>query len=94
MSKRFARVDNNQKEIVNELRKKGYSVKHVHEIKGFVDIVVGHKGYNFLFEIKTDRKKKLTEKEKEFADNWEGQHNIICSAKDAIDFIKAYLNSF
>lgn len=59
MSKHFARVDINQPEIVGRLRKLGYAVHHVHEIKNFVDIVVGHKGVNYLFEIKTDIKKKL-----------------------------------
>ena len=92
MSKKFAKVDVNQPEIVKELRSKGYSVKHVHEVKNFVDIVVGHKGKNYLFEIKQDKSKKLTPGESKFFESWSGQKDIIYCAQDAIDIIN--LNSF
>lgn len=88
MSKHFARVDSNQPQIVKELRKQGYSVQHVHELKNFVDIIVGFNGRNYLFEIKTDDKKKLTEGETIFFNNWTGQTNIICCSEDAINIIK------
>lgn len=87
MSKYFAKVDLNQPEIVKELREKNYTVTHVHELKNFVDIIVGHKGINYLFEIKTNKSKKLTPGEKVFFENWNGQANIIYCAQDAIDII-------
>jgi len=49
-----AKVDANQKQIVNALRKCGYSVLHLHTLgKGAPDIVVGVSGMNYLFEIKS-----------------------------------------
>lgn len=88
MSKRFSKVDSNQPQIVKELRKKGYTVKHLHELKNFVDIIVGHKGENYLFEIKPDKSKKLTEGEQKFFDEWTGQRAIIYCAQDAVDIIE------
>lgn len=92
MSKRFAKVDKNQPEIVKELRSRGYTVKHVHELKNFVDIVVGHKGYNFLFEIKQDKTKKLTPGESKFFEEWTGQKDLIYCAEDAIKIIEKTIN--
>ena len=91
MSKHFAKVDKNQPEIVKELRKKGYTVQHTHEVRGFIDIIVGHEGKNYLFEIKQTAKHKLTEKETEFFNKWTGQVDIICSAQDAINIIEKSL---
>ena len=88
MSKRFSKVDGNQPEIVKELRKKGYTVNHLHELKNFVDIIVGNKGVNYLFEIKPDISKKLTQGEQKFFDSWTGQTDIIYCAQDAIDIIE------
>ena len=88
MSKRFAKVDINQPEIVKKLRENGYSVQHSHELRGFIDIIVGHNGRNYLFEIKQSPKHKLTEKETAFFSSWTGQVNIICSADDAINIIE------
>jgi len=88
MSKRFSKVDSNQPQIVKELREKGYTVNHLHELKNFVDIIVGHKGVNYLFEIKPDRSKKLTLGEQKFFDTWTGQRAIIYCSQDAIDIIE------
>jgi len=88
MSKKFARIDENQPQIVKELRAKGYTVKHVHEVKNFVDIIVGHNNLNYLFEIKTDISKKLTEGESKFFNEWTGQKDVIYCSQDAIDIIE------
>jgi Holliday junction resolvase len=87
-----ARVDSNQKEIVAALRKCGYSVYCTHTVgKGFPDLVIGAKNRNFLFEVKDGKKtksqKKLTEKENDFFQSWNGQVSIIESVEDALHII-------
>jgi Holliday junction resolvase len=88
-----ARVDDNQKKIVEQLRRCGYSVYCTHAVgKGFPDIVVGAANRNYLFEIKDEKKtasqKKLTEHEEKFFQTWSGQVSIIESAEDALLIIK------
>lgn len=75
---RAKRVDDNQKEIVMQLRQLGLSVRHLHMVgDGLPDIIVGHRKLNFLIEIKDHKKrnsqKKLTPDEQEFFDTWKGQ---------------------
>lgn len=77
-------VDLNQKEIVDELRQRGYAV----EVIGHpVDILVSgrtRKAYNFLFEIKRPGQKPRTAKQIEFLAMWPGQVRVIETAEDAI----------
>ena len=81
------RADTNQAAIVLELRKLGYSVQHLHTVGGGCpDIVVGHDGKNYLFEIKT-RGGKLTQDEAIFFDVWRGQVNVIYRVEDALDIM-------
>lgn len=75
---RAKRVDENQKEIVRQLRQLGVTVRHLHMVgDGLPDIIVGHRKQNFLIEIKDHKKKKsakkLTDDEQEFFDTWKGQ---------------------
>jgi Holliday junction resolvase len=66
------------------LRKLGYSVQHLHTVGGGCpDIVVGHEGKNYLFEIKT-RGGKLTQDEAIFFEVWRGQVNVIYRVEDAL----------
>ena len=81
------RTDNNHREIIIELRSHGFSVFDTHNIPKFVDCVVGYNGYNFMFEIKQDHKKKLTPDEQKLKDTWTGQYDVITSAKEAITII-------
>ena len=88
------RVDANQKKIVDELRKFGFLVQHLHEVgKGCRDILVGYKGTNFLFEIKDPdkppSKRRLTKDEETWHYTWLrcGQVDIIYSAQGAIDIM-------
>jgi Holliday junction resolvase len=74
---RAKRIDANQNEIVNQLRKIGASVFITSMVgKGFPDIVVGLRGINFLIELKDSSKpnsaKKLTADEQAFFDTWQG----------------------
>ena len=89
---RACKVDDNQPEIVRQLRKlKGISVKHTHVIKGFCDLCIGYDGNNYLFEIKDPEKpfskRKLTDKEKEFHDAWTGQIDTIYYVCEILDII-------
>ena len=78
------RADENQAAIVLALRKLGYSVQHLHTVGGGCpDIVVGHEGRNWLFEIKT-RGGKLTQDEAIFFEVWRGQVNVIYTVDDAL----------
>jgi len=82
----FDRVDNNQKEIVGFLRRIGCTVVVTSSVKGFVDIVVGLKGVNYLFEIKS-KSGKLTEKQKELHDSWRGSIHIVRSIEDCAEVL-------
>ena len=85
---RAARVDANQKRIVEGLRKMGCSVLVVSQLKKCFDVLVGWKGENFAFEIKDGNKpkskRKLTNGEREFFDSWRGQVSVVESLEDAI----------
>lgn len=86
------RVDANQAEIVEALRAVGCSVAITSDLgKGFVDIVVGRAGANFLMEIKDGRKskskRKLTPAEREFHQAWRGQVCVVKSVDDALRIV-------
>ncbi len=73
MRKYAHKIDVNQVEIVNDLRKLGYSVGITSQLgSGFPDIIVAspRTGHNYLFEIKTDNAK-LTQDEQLFFDTWD-----------------------
>lgn len=82
-----SKVDKNQPEILRCLKKAGISYKPVHQIKGFCDIIVGFKGENYLFEIKLNKKAKLTIDEQKFHDNWKGSIYIVTSFNEILDVI-------
>lgn len=72
------RIDDNQKEVVSQLRKLGVSVAITSMLgKGFPDLVLGHQNKNFLIELKdgskTKSRKTLTEDEAKFFNDWRGQ---------------------
>jgi hypothetical protein len=93
---RKARVDGNQKEIVNKLRAIGATVLHTHQLKNCFDILVGWKGKNFAFEIKDGSKpkskRKLTEGEQKFFDVWRGQIDKVESFDDILKIINSTEN--
>ena len=72
------RIDDNQKEVVSQLRKLGVSVAITSMLgKGFPDLVLGYQNKNFLIELKdgskTKSRKTLTEDEAKFFNDWKGQ---------------------
>ena len=83
-----ARVDANQKEIVQELRKRGISVLHTHQLgKGAPDIIVGYMNSNYLIELKDGNKSKsqqrLTKDELDFSLKWRGNYSV-CNSLEQI----------
>lgn len=89
MPTRISRVDSNQAEIVRGLRKAGVSVQHLHaQGHGCPDILAGAGGKNYLFEIKTDSTKKLTEDEVDWYFHWKGQVAVVWSLEQALKICK------
>lgn len=74
MRRRVHRSDSNQKEITDALEQlPGVSFFVASNVgDGFPDLVVGYRGVNYLFEIKSSAKKKLTKAQKVFFQQWYG----------------------
>ena len=64
-----ARVDKNQADIVEALRKAG---AYVWIIGLPVDLLVGYKGHTFLVEVKNGSKRRLTALQADFFESWRG----------------------
>lgn len=80
----IAKVDSNQREIVEALRAMGASVYLTHQVgSGFPDIVVGYRGMTILLEIKSE-KGKMKPDEVEFFQKWKGCAFVVYSAEEAI----------
>lgn len=87
------RTDANQREVVETFRSMGASVLILSEVgKGCPDLAIGIFGKNFLVEVKDGKKplsaQKLTEKEQDFFNSWQGQVCIIRSVDEAISFVR------
>ncbi len=84
---RARRTDKNQVSIVKELRSMGYSVAVTSGAgDGFPDLVVGHAGSNYLFELKDPNKppskQRLTPAQVIFHSSWQGQINKVNSIQE------------
>jgi len=81
-----ARVDKNQKSIVQALRDAGAYVS----IIGLpVDLLVGYQNHTFLVEVKTTSKKRLTPLQADFFEKWIG--GTLCridSPEAALEMIR------
>ena len=87
MGRRAAKVDDNQAEVVKDLRKLGVTVQHLHTVgMGCPDILCGYRGRNFLVEIKDGAKvpsaRKLTLMEERWHEQWRGQVMIGETAEE------------
>lgn len=72
-----SRVDGNQKEIAEFLRKAGFSVFHAHAVgHGFPDLVIGRNGVTWLAECKVS-KGKFTDSQKRFYAQWRGAPVLV-----------------
>ena len=87
--RRVAKVDRNQAEIVQALRKAGASVTPTHFVgAGFPDIVVSFRDSWYLLEIKTEDGT-LTQSEIEFAEYHRAMVPVVRSVEDALIAIGA-----
>jgi hypothetical protein len=91
--RRAARIDANQPEIVKALRQAGATVHPLHMVGGdFPDLIVGHFGVNVLMEIKDGgkppSKRKLSDGQKEFRDNWNGPVVLVKDVEGALRVLR------
>jgi Holliday junction resolvase len=88
MARRAAKVDNNQKQIVEYLRACGFSVTLLHAVgNGCPDLLAGKHGVNYLIEVKAV-KGKLTPLQIEWHGNWRGDVMIVRSVDDLDDIVQ------
>lgn len=88
---KWAKVDDNQKEIVAGLRACGCSVTSLASLgKGVFDLLVGRNGLNYIMEVKDLSKPSvaLTDDEIKWMDSWKGQKCVVCNLEDAIQVIE------
>jgi Holliday junction resolvase len=93
MSKYARRIDANQNEIVDALRKAGATVRVVTQGDGIPDLLVGYNGFSILMEVKDGNKppsgRKLTEAEEKFFKEWTGGMLVIVnSVEEALAVLK------
>jgi hypothetical protein len=74
--RRAARIDTNQPQIVKELRARGLSVELDHD-----DILVGHNGITYWYEIKTSEKAVVKESQKKILAEYKGHYKIVWSTE-------------
>ena len=85
----YKRVDDNQSQIVRELRRVGMDVQHLHGVgQGCPDILVGYRGRNILLEIKKDEKAKLTADQVIWHQTWRGQVAVVSNPQAAIKAVR------
>ncbi|NRB03665.1 MAG: hypothetical protein HRU30_10430 [Rhodobacteraceae bacterium] len=89
MARRAARVDDNQPEIVQALRKAGATVTPTHTAgAGFPDLTVGYRGINYLIEVKDGSKppsaRKLTKDQQEWHVTWNGHAAVVSNVREAL----------
>jgi len=79
---RARKIDDNQNEIVKQLRRIGCSVAITSMVgNGMPDLLIGFRKKNFLFELKdgnkSESRKRLTPDEEKFFNTWQGQVNVV-----------------
>jgi hypothetical protein len=87
-----AKIDSNQNEVVDALRKAGASVQSLAALgKGVPDLLVSIRGVNLLMEIKDGSKpksaQKLTEDQLKWHGAWQGPVCIVDGPKAALRMI-------
>lgn len=82
--RRAAKIDDNQPEIVEALRKVGASVQSLAAAgKGVPDLLVSFRGVNYLLEVKME-KGKLTDDQVKWHQMWQAPIYIVRSVEDAL----------
>lgn len=82
---KIGKRDENEAEVVSTLRAVGATVRRLHEI----DLLVGFRGVNYLFEVKRDAKSKLTDSEQDFMRDWQGSAHVVTTPLEALRIIGA-----
>jgi len=91
--RRSAKIDANQNDIVNALRRAGATVQSLAANgQGVPDLLVGFKGQTFLFEVKDGAKpasaRKLTPDQVEWHKAWRGGPLVVVeSAEQALSVV-------
>lgn len=80
-----ARRDDNERPIIEALRRAGASVEQLSK-RGVPDLLVGWRGETFLIEVKT-AKGRLTADESAWLESWRGQAVIVRSVEEALAVI-------
>ncbi len=84
------RVDQNQPEIVDALRKIGCTVQHLHTVgKGCPDLLVGVGTTNLLLEVKRHGEA-LNEREETWFEQWDGPCRVVHSVDEALAAVWEY----
>lgn len=96
---RAAKIDANQNEIVDALRKAGYSVQILSNVgKGCTDLAVGFSNLTLMMEIKDESKpksaQKLTPDQVTWHNEWKGSKVVVNSAEAALVAISDYKELF
>lgn len=89
MRRRAAKVDDNQRDIVEAFRAIGFSVAVTSSAgQGFPDLVVGAYGLNVLVEVKDGGKspsrRRLTACQSDFLAEWRGWYEIVENVAQAV----------
>ena len=92
---RAAKIDANQNEIVEALRKSGCTVQILSSVgKGCPDIVCGFSGLNLFMEIKDGNKQKSAQKltidQVKWHQDWNGTVVVVNSIDQALQAISDY----
>lgn len=83
-----AKTDRNQKDIVDALRKAGFSVQCLSAVgKGFPDLLVGFDFENYLIEVKDGLKAKLNDDQVIWHNKWNGHVTVIHNMEELNTFI-------
>ena len=87
--RKYAKIDDNQPEIVRALLSMGCSVQSLATIGGgCADLLVGYQGINVTLEVKDGKKipslQRLTPDETKWHAEWRGQIAIVNSTSDAM----------
>lgn len=80
----YHQIDANQKAIIEALEGGGCSVESIGKP---VDLLVGLRGKNYVFEVKRP-KAKLRESQEKFFARWKGHAAILRSVEDVQDFLR------
>ena len=87
--KTYSRADSNQKEIVKALKKiPGIAVELAHD-----DVLVGYKGRNYWYEIKTSEKARRRPKQEELDKFWPGHYKFVWSVEMILEDLGITHNS-